>query len=67
MKPKTKCEKKWFNLGARAALTIVHRHVRTLLKKRYDSIVNGDTLSQWLLDADKRYQAKPGGIGRKAK
>ena len=58
MKIRTKEQKTAFNQGARAALSLVIRRARS---KRYADA----GLLLWALTADKRYQAKPGGIGRR--
>ncbi len=61
----TKQERVIYNRGARAALSIVIKHVRQLNRVSVDGRLNCEALKVWLLDADKRYQAKPGGIGRR--
>lgn len=54
---------KTYTAGARAAISSIIAHVKR--KTKPDSQLNGVVLVLWLKKMDDRYNARPGGLGKK--
>ena len=50
--------------GARAERKAIRQYIRRSIKNGAFWPYSGDTILQWVLDRQKRYDRRPGGLGR---